>query len=361
MTNVDSDRPDLSGRAGGAALTDLYDTHARDLHRYLARRLDPVVADDLVAETFLVAWEQRARYDPGRGTARSWLFGIATNLLRPPRKLIASAAAAVVLAVGVVAAQAVWSGDNAPVASAAEQLNAAADKADPEQPLKPGQYRYTATHTWKLESRHPKNVRLTWLEESVREEWVSADPTQQCTVRTTVTGNRKWLVGDEEKAKAAGADLPRKQTRQGLASCGHDEPLPTGDAREFYDLLRRGEFRGFIVSSDLDVYQVIAALLRAGITGDERALMYRTLALLPSLKVTEQDANVDGQKGTAYGVGEGGNQHDLIVDPATGRFIGERWVLNTGDIEGIDVPKGTAIDYTSVTGPLTVDKVGATG
>jgi RNA polymerase sigma factor (sigma-70 family) len=82
MTDVDSDRPDLSGRAGGAALTKLYDAHARDLHRYLARRLDPAVADDLVAETFLVAWEQRARYDPARGTARAWLFGIATNLSR---------------------------------------------------------------------------------------------------------------------------------------------------------------------------------------------------------------------------------------------------------------------------------------
>jgi RNA polymerase sigma-70 factor (ECF subfamily) len=82
MTNVDTDRPDLAGRSGGAALTRLYDAHARDLHRYLARRLDPAVADDLVAETFLVAWEQRARYDPARGVARAWLFGIATNLLR---------------------------------------------------------------------------------------------------------------------------------------------------------------------------------------------------------------------------------------------------------------------------------------
>jgi RNA polymerase sigma factor (sigma-70 family) len=65
-----------------AALTKLYDEHARDLHRYLARRLTPVAADDVVAETFLVAWEQRRRYDPARGVPRAWLFGIATNLLR---------------------------------------------------------------------------------------------------------------------------------------------------------------------------------------------------------------------------------------------------------------------------------------
>jgi RNA polymerase sigma factor (sigma-70 family) len=66
----------------GSAFTRLYDETARDLHRYLAVRSDPVVADDLVAETFLVAWQQRQRYQPTRGSARGWLYGIATNLLR---------------------------------------------------------------------------------------------------------------------------------------------------------------------------------------------------------------------------------------------------------------------------------------
>lgn len=91
MTNVNTrqrgadpptDRPDLVGRDGGAALTRLYDAHARDLHRYLARRLDVSTADDLVAQTYLVAWEQRHRYEPARAPARAWLYGIATNLLR---------------------------------------------------------------------------------------------------------------------------------------------------------------------------------------------------------------------------------------------------------------------------------------
>lgn len=76
MTNVNVTAVDAP------TLTRLYDEHARDLHRYLARRLTPAVADDLVAETFLVAWEHRTRYDPARGSPRAWLFGIATNLLR---------------------------------------------------------------------------------------------------------------------------------------------------------------------------------------------------------------------------------------------------------------------------------------
>ena len=52
MTGVNeggTDHPDLSGRSGADALARLYDLHARELHRYLARRLDPASADDLVA------------------------------------------------------------------------------------------------------------------------------------------------------------------------------------------------------------------------------------------------------------------------------------------------------------------------
>ncbi|CAL9539897.1 ECF RNA polymerase sigma factor SigW [Actinosynnema sp. ALI-1.44] len=75
------DRPDLSGPGPGLVFGRLFDRHARPLHRYLARRVGDL-ADDLVGETFLVAYQTRGGYDPERGTARSWLYGIATNLLR---------------------------------------------------------------------------------------------------------------------------------------------------------------------------------------------------------------------------------------------------------------------------------------
>ena len=60
----------------------IFDRHAPYIQRYLARRLGQQVADDLVAETFLVAFGKRARYDLARGDARPWLYGIATNLVR---------------------------------------------------------------------------------------------------------------------------------------------------------------------------------------------------------------------------------------------------------------------------------------
>ncbi|MEU4745972.1 sigma-70 family RNA polymerase sigma factor [Actinosynnema sp. NPDC023658] len=67
---------------GPEALAAWYDAHARPLHHYLARRAGTAVADDLVADVFLVAWEQRAGFDPTRAGPKAWLYGIATNLLR---------------------------------------------------------------------------------------------------------------------------------------------------------------------------------------------------------------------------------------------------------------------------------------
>lgn len=64
-----------------AAFADLFDRHAATIHRYLARRVGRQAADDLVAATFLVAFERRASYDLDRADARPWLYGIASNLI----------------------------------------------------------------------------------------------------------------------------------------------------------------------------------------------------------------------------------------------------------------------------------------
>ncbi|MEV4006076.1 RNA polymerase sigma factor [Actinomadura sp. NPDC049753] len=68
------------------AFAALYDRHAPAIHRYLARRLGRDLADDLMAETFLQAFRQRGRFDPGRLNALPWLYGIATNLISQHRR-----------------------------------------------------------------------------------------------------------------------------------------------------------------------------------------------------------------------------------------------------------------------------------
>ncbi|CAG7617592.1 RNA polymerase sigma factor [Streptomyces bryophytorum] len=63
-----------------AAFEPLVALHSAALHGYLARRA-PAVADDLLSEVWLRAFAGRAGFDPRRGTARTWLFGVARHVL----------------------------------------------------------------------------------------------------------------------------------------------------------------------------------------------------------------------------------------------------------------------------------------
>lgn len=49
-------------------------------------RLGEGAADDITADTFLVAFRSRARFDTGRESARPWLYGIAANLIGRHRR-----------------------------------------------------------------------------------------------------------------------------------------------------------------------------------------------------------------------------------------------------------------------------------
>ncbi len=58
----------------------LFDRHAAAVHRYLGRRVGDL-ADDLLSETFLIAFRRRAAYRPEHVEVRPWLLGIATNVV----------------------------------------------------------------------------------------------------------------------------------------------------------------------------------------------------------------------------------------------------------------------------------------
>ncbi|BCJ47031.1 DNA-directed RNA polymerase sigma-70 factor [Actinoplanes ianthinogenes] len=61
--------------------TDLFDRYHGEIYRYVAGRLSASHADDLAAETFLVAFRKQGTLHQA-DQARAWLYGIATNLIR---------------------------------------------------------------------------------------------------------------------------------------------------------------------------------------------------------------------------------------------------------------------------------------
>lgn len=59
----------------------LFRRHAPAIQRYVTRRIGRESADDVVAETFLIAFRQRASFRHDGRDCLPWLYGIATNLV----------------------------------------------------------------------------------------------------------------------------------------------------------------------------------------------------------------------------------------------------------------------------------------
>lgn len=60
------------------AFSILFVRHGARIQRYVTRRIGPDAAEDVVAETFLLAFRQRDRYDLAHASALPWLYGIAS-------------------------------------------------------------------------------------------------------------------------------------------------------------------------------------------------------------------------------------------------------------------------------------------
>jgi RNA polymerase sigma factor (sigma-70 family) len=56
--------------------------HHLAVHRFVARRIGASEAEDIVSETFEVAFRRAGAFRPAADDARPWLLGIAANLLR---------------------------------------------------------------------------------------------------------------------------------------------------------------------------------------------------------------------------------------------------------------------------------------
>jgi RNA polymerase sigma-70 factor, ECF subfamily len=77
---ADEDLMTLVERRDADAFAILYDRHGGAAYS-LAHRIvgDPSVAEDVTQEAFLSLWRSGARFDPARGSVRTWTLGIVRN------------------------------------------------------------------------------------------------------------------------------------------------------------------------------------------------------------------------------------------------------------------------------------------
>ncbi|HEX4704899.1 MAG TPA: CU044_5270 family protein [Pseudonocardiaceae bacterium] len=264
---------------------------------------------------------------------------------------------------GVTSNPSLGSGSITPKGPAASTLLRAATAVIGEQDpaLRPGQYLYIKEDAWWSATINggPRTTKtFEYLAENVIETWVPADQTQTWAQRRSLTGKRVWVIGTEQEAMADGIPFDGGWPTGVLtAPCGDFYPMgnaspscaeaatrtgwqsPTPawlaslpkDPQGMLNRLRTdapnaksGNGRG-----DAELVTYVADALRGGLVpANVRAVLYQALALLPDLTVTQRVATLNGRTGVAMGIDdkESPTRQEIIVDPVTGQFIGERTI-----------------------------------
>jgi hypothetical protein len=279
---------------------------------------------------------------------------------RPGRRTrwIAAAAAVTVLTGAALAASTADFGSNP--ATAAEELVKAADLAARvvDQPVGPGQYRYVVRRHRGIGVVIGGNEAST--QGSRVEEWIPADHRQEWLERRTSEVEPRWVPGHEGEGDPDRARGPEEFR----AACG----MFSYYAADYPDRCTVGgwnnptpEFLASLPSEPKALYERMVAdggtgtsgalnsagtaLLTGRVPADVRADVYRALALMPGLVITEKRANIDGVEGVALGAQYHEHFSEIIINPADGAFIGTR---ETTAQDGV-LEKGTVVQAYSLT------------
>jgi hypothetical protein len=248
-------------------------------------------------------------------------------------------------------------------------------------PQGPDQYRYVGTHAWWLSTvvgvdpvDGSAGGPVTALVENRLDHWVPTDLAEEWLLEGGTTGRHTLLQGTEEQAAELGltrASPAERITARCGAFHGPDANRCTGpggwqvptpeflaglprDPDELYDRLAADAPDNSRGNAELLVYA--ADLLRnpLPVPADLRSALYLALARVNGLTLTPGVANLDGRTGVALGIDDPTSRVEIIVDPATGTFIGER---ETTRVDADGLPAGTVTSYTSVTTAV-VDDLG---
>ncbi len=75
----------LRSRESPAAFAEVFERHSASVASFIRRRVGADGVEDALSETFLVAFRRRADFDTSWESARPWLLGIASRVLKKHR------------------------------------------------------------------------------------------------------------------------------------------------------------------------------------------------------------------------------------------------------------------------------------
>jgi len=324
----------------------------------------------------------RARLLAGMGkTADVTLEAVETEPVALPRRrsrhiawLVAAAVVVGVLALTLVGPTlvptgTVGSGPEPRIgsAAAAEALSQAASKTG-DVVLQPGQFLYVRNHAMAMASGGRDQDHLDWayLQDETYETWVPADQGQTWETRRSSSGHKTILKGTAaDLPKDMPALMPLGEWKAKGGAFWGDDNLPAAftrptpaylaalprDPKQLYEKLR-SEAAGD--ESYILLTEISEGLDTGLIPADLRKAVFQALAYLPNLKVLDGQTDFDGRSGTGFGLVVDSTQYELIIDPATGTYLGWKESL-VADLHGLK--SGTVVNTSS----LTTKVVGAMG
>ncbi|SMC58380.1 CU044_5270 family protein [Lentzea albidocapillata] len=273
---------------------------------------------------------------------------IAAGAGHRPRKrvrwLAAAAAVAVLTGGGLAASTVDLTGVGSNSATAAEELIKAADLASRvvERPVAPGQFLYVRTRYKGISIEDPVDTATTT--DMTNEEWIPADRRDEWMFKIKINAVG-WLPGHEGDGEPEagthfkdGQEFRGKCGKYSYFAEGQPDRCTVGDFHnptpEFIAALPKDpkelltRLRGESGDSDGAALQQAREALQSGeYPAEVRANIFRALALMPGLVVTDKKANVDGKEGVALGIRYIEDFTEIIIDPENGDFIGGRYTV----------------------------------
>lgn len=205
-------------------------------------------------------------------------------------------------------------------------LNPAGELADSvsDPTLRPGEYLYVRSNRWQAADKYgPSGT-------AVEELWVPYDPESMWLQRRSASGSIQGGANDERTARAGEFDpmeSPWAPTLDNIASMPRDPAKLYQRLREYVN----AELPPGTVTSVTHTAQAVYTLIdllywSERVPADLRAALFRTLSYLPDVVITEDVRLRDGRTATALGylMDDGRYRHEVLIDPATGRAIGNR-------------------------------------